>query len=49
MTGINVSPALKINESFLPPSRQGYVIFTTQNRQLAVKSAALELRSDSLR
>jgi NB-ARC domain len=40
VTGHNVSAALK---SFLPRSRQGYVIFTTRNRQLAVRLAAPEL------
>jgi hypothetical protein len=37
MTGSNASPALK---SFLPPNHQGYIIFTTRNRQLAVKLAS---------
>src|SRR4029077_14193463 len=37
MTESNVSPALK---SFLPQSHQGYIIFTTRNRQLAVKLAS---------
>jgi nucleoside phosphorylase len=40
MTGSNLSPALK---SFLPRSPQGYVIFTTRNRQLAVELAGPEL------
>jgi nucleoside phosphorylase len=40
MTGSTVSPALK---SFLPRCHQGYIIFTTRNRQLAVKLAAPEL------
>jgi nucleoside phosphorylase/tetratricopeptide (TPR) repeat protein len=35
-TRSNVSPALK---SFLPYSHQGYIIFTSRNRQLAVKLA----------
>jgi hypothetical protein len=40
MTGSNMSPALT---SFLPRSPQGYVIFTTRNRQLAVELASPEL------
>jgi nucleoside phosphorylase/tetratricopeptide (TPR) repeat protein len=36
MTGSNVSPALK---SFLPQSHQGFIIFTSRDRQLAVKLA----------
>jgi tetratricopeptide (TPR) repeat protein len=37
MTESNVSPALK---SCLPQSHQGYIIFTTRNRQLDVKLAS---------
>jgi hypothetical protein len=40
MTESNVSPALK---SFLPQSHQGYIIFTTRNRQLGVKLASPSL------